>query len=304
MDAATSQNVIRMSKRSSSNDINGPFDPFEVPSSSTANASPASYYIDGADEDAVEDSAIETCISYRRKVIENMKWDDMFSQLVLFESEHKHCDVPTTFPENQKLANWVRNQRRNYQKKKNGEPSPMTEDRVRQLEELGFRWEVTASAWDVMFSQLVLFESEHEHCDVPTTFPENQKLANWVMAQRSAYKKKMAGKHSTMTDDRIRRLEEIGFRWSVTSVRDLPQGVEELPSGNFRCFMWLGGKQRHIGTFDTPEQASAARMSVKKDVDGAKLSALSANELDAIFDTAKAKSLEASGEKALATKSS
>ena len=231
MDAATSQNVIRMSKRSSSNDINGPFDPFEVPSSSTANASPASYYIDGADEDAVEDSAIETCISYRRKVIENMKWDDMFSQLVLFESEHKHCDVPTTFP-------------------------------------------------------------------------ENQKLANWVMAQRSAYKKKMAGKHSTMTDDRIRRLEEIGFRWSVTSVRDLPQGVEELPSGNFRCFMWLGGKQRHIGTFDTPEQASAARMSVKKDVDGAKLSALSANELDAIFDTAKAKSLEASGEKALATKSS
>ena len=53
------------------------------------------------------------------------------------------------------------------------------------------------------------------------------------------------------------------------------------------------GKMRYIGSsFDTPEQASAAYMSMKKDLDAAKLSAFGADKKEAIFDAAKKKALE------------
>ena len=73
---------------------------------------------------------------------------------------------------------------------------------------------------------------------------------------------------------------------------DLPQGVQKLPSGKFQSKIWCGGKYRNIGTFDTPEQASAAYISVRKDLVDAKVSAISADEVDAIFDEARKKALE------------
>ena len=57
------------------------------------------------------------------------------------------------------------------------------------------------------------------------------------------------------------------------------------------------GKQRTIGTFDTPEQASAAFMLVRRDLDDAKLrppcgSDKKAAKIDVVFDVAKKKALE------------
>ena len=209
IDINLSRRIIRLSKRKSPHHIRDPLPDDGAPSATDSTEATDEFF----DEDsAVDDGVVERCIVYW--VVNNKKWDDQFSQLVLFESQHKHCDVPRSFPENQKLSNWVSYQRKEYRKKKNGEPSQITDDRVRRLEEIGFRWEVQASAWDDMFSQLVLFESQHKHCDVPRSFPE-KKLANWVMNQRRFYKKKKNGEPSQITDDRVRQLEEIGFRWSI-----------------------------------------------------------------------------------------
>ena len=76
--------------------------------------------------------------------------------------------------------------------------------------------------------------------------------------------------------------------------RDLPTGVYEKSPGKFSSDIRWCGKQRYIGTFDTPEQASAAFMSVKSDRGDAKLSALGADEANA-FAAAKTKALEAVG---------
>ena len=84
-------------------------------------------------------------------------------------------------------------------------------------------------------------------------------------------------------------------RAKATSERDLPTGVERRSSGKFRSIIDWNHKIRHIGTFDTPEQASAAHVAVKKDLCGANLSKLGADETNALFDAAKKKAVEAAG---------
>ena len=79
----------------------------------------------------------------------------------------------------------------------------------------------------------------------------------------------------------------------VPEERDLPRGVHKQLSGKFKSEIWWRGKNRQIGTFDTPEQASAAYVSARKDRDDAHLSALGADAVKTTFDAAKKKALEA-----------
>ena len=86
----------------------------------------------------------------------------------------------------------------------------------------------------------------------------------------------------------------------VPEKRDLPPGVYKTLSGTFAARIRWGGTVRYIGTFDTPEQASAAYMSVTNDLSGAKPSKLGADEVLAlfdvmVFDAAQKKAIEAAG---------
>jgi len=74
-----------------------------------------------------------------------------------------------------------------------------------------------------------------------------------------------------------------------------PHGVYKLPSGKFQAKIRWGDKTRYIGTFDTPEQASAAYGSVGKDRDGANLSSRGGGDANALFDIVKKKAVEAVG---------
>ena len=55
--------------------------------------------------------------------------------------------VPRKYPTNEQLAAWVATQRKNYNRRKLGKPSPLTVARIDELEELGFIW----SYWDHNF---------------------------------------------------------------------------------------------------------------------------------------------------------
>ena len=89
-----------------------------------------------------------------------------------------------------------------------------------------------------------------------------------------------------------------GVDYKARSERDLPTGVTELSSGKFQSRTRWGGKNRHIGCFDTHEQASGAYISMKKYqgyLDGVDLLAIDADGIKDIFDAAKKKALEAVG---------
>ena len=120
--------------------------------------------------------------------------------------------------------------------------------------------------------------------------------------------KYLAGtKPSTLSADEVNALFDEAKRKAVeiyggvvAPKRDLPTGVTKSSSGKFQSMISWGDKQHYIGSFDTPEQASAAYQSVKKDLSGAKPSKLGADEVLAlfdamVFDTAQKKAIEAVG---------
>lgn len=92
-----------------------------------------------------------------------------------------------------------------------------------------------------MFEQLLKYKEEHGHCMVPKRYPANPQLGGWTHTQRVQYFRRKATYKDTakvggstdsdsaeevkngltdeeavyrLTDDRLRRLEEVGFVWS------------------------------------------------------------------------------------------
>lgn len=67
-------------------------------------------------------------------------WQERFNELKKFKKKHGHCSVPTTYPPNQKLATWVKFQRRQYRLHLEGRPSYISDERIAILEQEGFQW--------------------------------------------------------------------------------------------------------------------------------------------------------------------
>ena len=65
------------------------------------------------------------------------------------------------------------------------------------------------AAWQEMLATLQSYTVTHGDCRVPQFFKENKKLGSWVMNQRASYKNK------TLSSERIRRLQAIGFEMVV-----------------------------------------------------------------------------------------
>jgi len=130
-------------------------------------------------------------------------WEEMFSELVKFKEVHGHCDVPDRWPENQKLAKWVKHRRSFY---KTGRLNP---EQIKALDGIGFVWNKRDAAWEEMFSELMKFREIHGHFSVPRGWPENPRLATWVERQRAARRQ------NEMIEKRIYRLDEIGFVWDT-----------------------------------------------------------------------------------------
>ena len=96
-----------------------------------------------------------------------------------------------------------------------GQPSTITEQRIRLLEEAGFIWDVHGTTWEQKVLELREYRDKFSNCDVPCSFPENPQLAIWVKCQRRQYKLFIEGSPSSMTAERIRELEGVGFRWGL-----------------------------------------------------------------------------------------
>jgi Helicase associated domain len=67
--------------------------------------------------------------------------------------------------------------------------------------------------WQERYDELVQYRSEFGDCLVPHNWNQNTPLAQWVKRQRYQFKLKKANRHTTLTDERMKSLDDIGFVW-------------------------------------------------------------------------------------------
>ena len=91
----------------------------------------------------------------------------------------------------------------------------MTVERIAMLEKIGFVWDSHLAAWKMRMYELILYSVDYGNCNVPSTYTLLHGLAVWVKRQRQQYKLFKNGKPSSMTEERIAGLENIGFEWEL-----------------------------------------------------------------------------------------
>ena len=145
-------------------------------------------------------------------------WDSMFEALLQYKKEQGHCNVRPEDGLKGRLYKWVTKQRMDARK------HLLREDRRRRLEEVGFLWRghnPQWDNWDKRFAQLVAFQKRCGHCDVPCHWRKDRFFGQWVSSQRDLRKK------GRLSQERINRLDELGFRWLARCHRDaLPQSFQ------------------------------------------------------------------------------
>mmetsp|Transcript_96 Transcript_96/g.130 ORF Transcript_96/g.130 Transcript_96/m.130 type:complete len:247 (+) Transcript_96:87-827(+) len=67
--------------------------------------------------------------------------------------------------------------------------------------------------WYRHYRKLLMFRKKYGHSIVPCVYDENPSLSRWVRRQRFHYYLKTNGKKSSMKQERINMLDDIGFVW-------------------------------------------------------------------------------------------
>ena len=112
-------------------------------------------------------------------------------------------------------VNKMRMQKRLYDE---GRTSSLNEKKIEALEDIGFDWGKRKGdiLWEQKFQQLLSYKNAFGDCHVPIKWPQDRTLGRWVSTQRKEYKNMKENKRTLMSEDRLRRLQEIGFAWTGT----------------------------------------------------------------------------------------
>jgi hypothetical protein len=137
------------------------------------------------------------------------KWERNFQELCAYQNEKGDCLPVDSYKTTSglMLGRWVTVQREWKDR--------MTAERVERLNEIGFVWDrgdVHDQQWEKGFKELLAYKDKTGDCLVVQTYrlPSGFTLGIWVSRQRRT-------KH-TLSTERIKRLDQIGFIWDNTGI--------------------------------------------------------------------------------------
>ena len=117
-----------------------------------------------------------------------------------------------------------------------GEKSEMAQERILLLDEIGFTWKMRDRGkqgnWQERCIELQNFKHRYGHCNVPLKYPGNPKLGNWCNIIRSMYTKFLTGKPSTLDENKIETLKDLGFVFNIKSSQKKTPDIVETSEGS------------------------------------------------------------------------
>ena len=169
-------------------------------------------------------------------------WNENFQRLLNWKELHGNIHIPddSDDPELVALNKWIADQRVHYKRQledevndnddvttstnaakacNNGElikkgkrkVPTLSAEKIAQLKSIGFEFDSRDAKWMHRLDELLKYKEEHGDFLVPTNYPDNPTLSNWVQSQRAQYKQYMKNSKTNLTERRLKILSEAGF---------------------------------------------------------------------------------------------
>ena len=177
--------------------------------------------------------------------VHEVNWFERYEELKIYVRNHGDALVPKMYSQNDiLLGRWVDKQRLDYKRylrrkeqeetwkgreilddeinkeMKRVQISGMSEKRLHLLEKVGFVWDVPQYLWEMKFEEMRTFVAANGHAIIrERRGGKYDPLARWAAVQRRNYKKQQNGENTTLTEERIRKLDSIGFVWDMPRSR-------------------------------------------------------------------------------------
>jgi len=158
-------------------------------------------------------------------------WQGRFQELFEYKLTNGNCLVPSRYSPNPTLGHWVMTQRRQYHLLKNKKTTSLTDERINELDTLGFSWVVRddpEATWNHRYEDLYDYYKDNGDCLVPQRYDLNKRLGTWVNTQRREYKQLKKSLKSSMTPAKIKKLNYINFTWKSSKKRPKNRSLERV----------------------------------------------------------------------------
>ena len=225
-------------------------------------------------------------IGFEWRLRNRPEWDERYDEVVAYKQTHGDTLVPMTATSDATnkyhgLALWVMVQRNQYRLRQEGKHSHLTDDRLKKLNGIGFVWNALPE-WDERYDEVVAYKQTHGDTLVPMTATSDATnkyhgLALWVMVQRKQYRLRQEGKHSHLTNDRLKKLNGIGFVWNALDATwenrffklqefKANHGHTDVPNvrENKELYSWVARQRRHYKEFQRGKPAFITNERIEK----------------------------------------
>mmetsp|Transcript_58128 Transcript_58128/g.173484 ORF Transcript_58128/g.173484 Transcript_58128/m.173484 type:complete len:785 (-) Transcript_58128:195-2549(-) len=151
---------------------------------------------------------------------DDSEWSRMYANLQAFKDVHGHILFPLNCyksedsePELRELFKWVMKQRKTSRH--------MPAWRKSALDRLGFNYDTHDATWEARYLELSEFVRNNGSCVVQHNHVDNPQLGQWVSTQRRMRRnlgeEGKGPKTCVLTEERVARLDALGFVWDAPS---------------------------------------------------------------------------------------
>ncbi len=147
-------------------------------------------------------------------------WDRNYGAAKTYYVENGDLDVPLNYvsDDGTRLGLWIRNLRNSRKNGNNG--YRLTLRKIADLNDIGMIWETkSVRAWERGYAHAENFYNEYGNLGVVSTYvaDDGYRLGAWICDQRS--------KKTSLSKERVERLERIGMSWSKSDSWDRRYGL-------------------------------------------------------------------------------
>lgn len=161
-----------------------------------------------------------------------MEWDLSFEKLKEYKDSFGNCSPPcldtsASTPsnyDNAVLGKWVKRQRDKYKAMQKGGCVPFSSNQMEKLRSINFIF-VRSMSWNERYEMMKDHAEKHGNCLITQS---HKLLGSWVKEMRKAYVRFREGKPSVLDDEKIKKLNDIGFVWRVRGKKEFEEKMAPL----------------------------------------------------------------------------